>query len=129
MASRLTTEQEEQSYRRRLQNALDDLENLPPNWNGYGAEIIDRDIIESARRVVDQLPTDMVEPPKVVPMTRGRLQFEWHRGSRSLELEFETPESIHFLKWDSDRRIDDENVIATADVEEITRLMNWFASE
>ena len=49
-----------------------------------------------------RLPDEIIVTPSVVPMTRGRLQFEWHRGNRSLELEFESIGRIHYLKADDD---------------------------
>jgi hypothetical protein len=69
------------------------------------------------------VPSDIIETPVVVPMTRGRLQFEWHRGNRSLELEFESCDKIHFLKWDSDLGIEDEDIIPVTDVAAIHALL------
>jgi hypothetical protein len=105
---------------------IEQLALLPHDWNGYGAYPIDSKVIESASRFIDLLPPDAISTPQVVPMTGGRLQFEWHRGNRSLELEFETPTLIHYLKYDPDREIEEE---ATLPVDETTRLMellHWF---
>src|SRR5260370_275218 len=79
---------------------FDDLKQLPEDWNGYGAQPIDPGTIEAAQSFIVDLPDDIITAPTVVPITRGRLQFEWHRGNRSLELEFETPGRIHYLKAD-----------------------------
>jgi hypothetical protein len=110
-------------------SALDDLKILPSNWSAYGANPIDRRTIEAAKELILAVPSDIIEPPRVVPMTRGRLQLEWHRGNRSLELEFETSDNIHFLKWDSDLGIEDEDVILITDVTGINALLRWFAPE
>ncbi|MBV8720960.1 MAG: hypothetical protein JO277_02345 [Candidatus Eremiobacteraeota bacterium] len=115
-------------------NALDRLKSFLPNWNGYGASPIDRQVIESAKDFILELPSDIVATPKVVPMTRGRLQFEWHRGNRSLELEFEATDRIHYLKWDSDAGIEEEDVLSIrdtdiGDTDKIHALLRWFASE
>ncbi|MFO0959942.1 MAG: hypothetical protein U0800_21315, partial [Isosphaeraceae bacterium] len=59
--------------------ALDQLKSLGPNWNGYNATSIDRQLIQAARQFIISLPNDIAPTPKVVPMTKGRLQFEWHR--------------------------------------------------
>jgi hypothetical protein len=102
---------------------------LPHDWNGYGACPIDPNVIESASKLIDRLSIDTISTPQVVPMTRGRLQFEWHRGRRSLELEIETPTLVHYLKYDPDRGIEEE---ATLPVEETLRLMellHWFHEE
>jgi hypothetical protein len=70
---------------------------LKANWDAQGALPIDQTIIESARGFAEQLPDDVVPPPAVVPMAKGNLQFEWHDGPRSLELEFEDAQTIHYL--------------------------------
>jgi hypothetical protein len=110
-------------------SALEELKALPPNWSGYGASPIDHALIHSAREFISALPCDLIATPKVVPMTRGRLQFEWHRGNRSLELEFESSDRIHYLKWDSGAGIEEEDTISVNDRSEIHALLRWFALE
>ncbi len=105
------------------------LKDLPFDWNGYGAQPIDVELIEQAKRIVEELPADIIETPSVVPMTRGRLQLEWHRGNRSLELEFESKGRIHYLKADDDSGIDEENILLTDQMIEIKTLLRWFSSE
>jgi hypothetical protein len=108
---------------------LQRLRALPPNWSGYGDVPIDRRVIGAAEDFIFFLPSDIITTPKAVPMTRGRLQFEWHRGNRSLELEFETSDRLHYLKWDSDANIEEEDVISVNDTDMILALLRWFASE
>ena len=107
---------------------LDALSKLPAGWNGYGAEPIDPAIIAAAARFLADLPLDAVGPPRVVPMTRGRIQLEWHRGERSLELEFEDAESLHFLKWDPEAGIEEEDVVPIREAGRVRELLAWFAS-
>ena len=109
--------------------ALEELKTLPPNWSGYSASPIDHDLIQAAKEFISALPRDIIATPKVVPMTRGRLQFEWHRGNRSLELEFESSDRIHYLKWDSDAGIEEEDAIPVKDRAKIRDLLRWFALE
>ena len=109
--------------------ALEELKTLPLNWSGYGASPIDHDLIQAAKEFISALPCDLIATPKVVPMTRGRLQFEWHRGNRSLELEFESSDRIHYLKWDSDAGIEEEDAIPVSDGEKIGALLRWFTLE
>jgi hypothetical protein len=109
--------------------ALEALKGLPPNWNGYGAIPIDRAVIGAAEDFIRSLPGDIATTPKVVPMTRGRLQFEWHRGNRSLELEFESSDRLHYLKWDSDAGVEEEEIISADDTGAVLALLRWFASE
>jgi hypothetical protein len=108
---------------------LDNLKQLPKDWNGYGAQPIDPDTIEAAERFIVDLPDNIITAPTVVPMTRGRLQFEWHLGNRSLELEFETPGRIHYLKADDDSGLEEENILFTTQMTSILELLRWFVSE
>ncbi len=108
---------------------LDLLKGLPPDWNGYGAQPINAELIEQAKRFIERLPDDIVDAPAVVPMTRGRLQLEWHRGNRSLELEFVSKGRIHYLKADDDSGTDEENILLTDQAFEIEELLRWFSSE
>jgi len=107
---------------------LDSLRHLPENWNGYGADPIDPKVIDSAEQFIASLPGTTIAAPKVVPMTRGRLQFEWHRGNRSLELEFETPEQVHYLKWDTDAGIEEEDILSLAEIGKVHELLGWFST-
>ena len=106
---------------------LDTLSKLPAGWNGYGADPIDPAIIAVARRFLADLSLDAVGHPQILPMTRGRLQLEWNRGDRSLELEFEDIESIHFLKWDPQAGIEEEDVIPIREIGAVRELIAWFA--
>jgi hypothetical protein len=110
-------------------SALDQLKTLTPNWSGYNSSPINRRVIQAAKEFIWELPNDAIGTPKVVPMTRGRLQFEWHRRNRSLELEFADSDQIHYLKWDSDADIEEEDVISVNDVAMIHALLRWFEAE
>lgn len=108
---------------------LADLRDMPADWLAHGLTPIDPDILDAAERFVLSLPGNLLASPKVVPMTRGRLQFEWHRGGRSLELEFETSTRIHYLKWDPASGTEDEDTLPAADTASILALLRWFATE
>jgi hypothetical protein len=99
---------------------------LPHDWNGYGADPIDPGVIETALKFIDRLPTEAISTPQMVPMTRGRLQFEWHRGRRSLELELETPTLVHYLKYDPDRGIEEEATLTVDKSSHLRELLDWF---
>lgn len=111
-----------------VHDALRRLRAFEANWNGYGAAPPDQRILDTVASVIDSIPVDAAPTPQVVPMTRGRVQLEWHRGTRSLELEFEAAGSIHFLKWDSSEGIEEEDVFSANDVSEIVGLLSWFVA-
>jgi hypothetical protein len=109
-------------------SSLDQLGELKPNWDGYGAPAIRSDIIAAAKRFIAALPANLIDRPRVVPMSTGNLQFEWHDRSKILELEFETPESIHYLRWHPESGVEEENVIATLNIDAAVELIHWFTS-
>ena len=109
--------------------SLDELRQFETNWDGYGAAPLDPKVLDAAAHLVESLALDAAPTPRVVPMTRGRVQLEWHRGNRSLELEFESPNTVHFLKWDAKDGIEEEDIVPVEDTATIHGLLNWFASE
>ena len=114
----------------RLAARLSELSLLEANWDGYGAEPLSREILAAAAEFARWLSgssSPCGESPTITPMTGGRVQFEWHRGQRSLELEFESPTEIHYLQWDSETGVENEDVIPAADREALGALIRWFA--
>lgn len=59
---------------------LDELGNLPPNWDSYGAPEIDKKCIDRARRFFDFM--------SIVPCSDGGVQVEVHGGGVDMEIEF-----------------------------------------
>ncbi len=81
---------------------MNSLLRLGTNWDGNdGVQPIDAAIVDAATQIVRNLAHEMLERPRIIPMTHGRLQFEWNRGPRSLEIEFEDADKVHFLKCDA----------------------------
>lgn len=105
---------------------LDRLAALERNWDAEGAGPISPQIIQAARNFAEDLPENIVAPPAVVPMAAGNLQFEWNDGPRSLELEVEDTRTVHYLKWDSDERIEDEGFFSLDEVNRAVTLIRWF---
>lgn len=106
---------------------LDRLSALPPGWDGYGAAPIDSGSLADALGAARILARGLGPTPAVVPMSRGRLQFEWHRGGRSLELEFGGGGEIRYLKWDPAAGVEDEGVVPPSDPTRILDLTEWFS--
>ena len=48
-----------------------------------------------------------------------------HDGPKSLELEFESPNSIRYLQWHPDRGVEKEDSFSTADVDTAVDLIRW----
>ena len=109
-----------------VQSALDSLRTLAPNWDGYGAPVIDPAVIEAAKSFIARLPVDLVSRPHVVPMSNGTLQLEWHDGPKSLELEFESPSSIRYLQWNPEQGVEAENSFPLTKIDTAVDLIRWF---
>ena len=110
MASpRLTIPRHDRGFADDVQSALDSLRTLAPNWDGYGAPVIDPAVIDAAKSFIARLPENLVSRPHVVPMSNGTLQLEWHDGPKSLELEFESPSSIRYLQWHPEQGVEEED--------------------
>lgn len=112
-------------FRPALHRHLNELAILGPNWDGYGAPSIDPAILAAAHGFVNGLP-EKLPRPTIVPMSSGNLQLEWREGQRVLELEFETPTTIHYLKWDPDENLQEEDVFPAAQVHRAVELIRWF---
>ena len=116
---------------------LNRLAALRAGWDAEAAPPICRRILLAAREFVSRLPgriKNSIPAPAVVPMARGadrpsNLQFEWDDGRRSLELEIETPSSMHYLKWAPDEGVEEEDSFDIHDTERALGLVRWFARE
>ncbi len=109
-----------------VQMDLDALSSLAPNWDGYGAPVIDPKIIQAAKQFIATLPDNLAFRPRIVPTSNGSLQMEWHEGPKTLELEFESPRSIRYLQWNPPKGEEDEDTISVKDTDRAVDLIHWF---
>lgn len=75
---------------------ITELLQLPSNWDGYGASEVRTEVARRALTSLLSLLDDDSPTPSVVPLSDGGLQVEWHRHSRSLEIEFPASGSASF---------------------------------
>ena len=105
---------------------IDELAGLGPNWDRQGAPALDKSIIASARQFVKSLPRFVSTRPMIVPLTTGAVQFEWHKGRIVLELEFETADRVHYLKWDPEQHVEEESTLSVLELDSLEGLIRWF---
>ena len=111
-----------------LDAQLDQVAALRPNWDGHGAPAIDPDRVAAVRAWGQTMPGWAFAPaPSAVPLSSGAVQLEWHDGGRVLELEFETQDTIHFLRWGPANGVEDEDTFPVADRARAERLIAWVA--
>jgi|SRR5271157_5048898 len=79
-----------------LMQGFVDLLTLPPNWNSYGAGVVDPKIVHYAMNFINGLLGPTTPAPRVVPLSSGGLQLEWHRKGINLEVVFDRDEQPFF---------------------------------
>jgi hypothetical protein len=67
--------------------ALDRLQELPPNWDSYGAYPISSKSIKTAFTIVREVILKGAPDPIIVPTSAGGIQLEWHNAKCDLEIE------------------------------------------
>jgi hypothetical protein len=99
---------------------------LGPNWDGHRAPAIDPDVLRAVRAWGQAMPGWAFAPaPAVVPLSSGGVHLEWHVGPRVLELEFESPETVHYLRWDPARGVQNEDTDPARDRARSEELFGW----
>ena len=124
----LATDPRDEEFHVGIDRELDRLASLPANWDHEGAPQIDPAIIRAARDFIARLPRNVSPIPAVVPSAAGNLQFEWNARRRSLELEIESPATIHYLKWDPSEEVEEEDVFDIEDTDRAVHLIQWFVT-
>jgi hypothetical protein len=108
---------------------LNRFEKLESNWDGYGASPINPAVIQEVRDLIPKIEGHIDEAPVIVPTPKGCVQLEWHRGTRSLELEFESHAMIHYLRWDPTAGIEHEDFVTIYEEGKIQKLLEWFGNK
>ena len=113
-----------------VSHSLNRVAALKKDWDAQGAYRINPRIIDTARRIASALPCQIKTLPDaiptVVPMRKGNLQFEWHEGPRTLELEIENPSTVHYLKFHPEAGIEEEDTCPVSDTDTLAGLILWF---
>lgn len=79
-----------------LMQGFVDLLTLTPDWNSYGAGSIDSALVHEAMEFMNDLLSPSNPAPRVVPLSSGGLQLEWHRRGVDLEIVFDRGEAPYF---------------------------------
>lgn len=109
----------------RLRSDLTEFARLEANWDSYGAPRISLDAIGAALDTLPELLSAGAPFPHLAPTPRGGIQAEWHRGSRSLELEFVSPVNIE-LSYEDNASGDTEDETLNFDLSPLYRRIGEF---
>ena len=85
---------------------LGELLELEPNWDTYGACLINPDHAVAAFNLLELVMRDDTPEPTVVPTNRGGVQLEWH--TCGVDLEIETLSTHRFLVAFEDSAVREE---------------------
>jgi hypothetical protein len=77
------------------------LSKLPENWDSYGAEPVDPELIEYGLSRLNELTTSQTPLPAMVPTSHGGIQLEWHCRGIDLEIRIESLGVVHVSFEDS----------------------------
>ncbi len=103
--------------------AFEDLCELAPNWDSYGALAPNPLHIDAAWRILLDIMQRSTPPPAVVPTNDGHIQLEWH--TCGIDLEVETLSTHKYLVSFEDANTGEEweGEISS----DLTRLVEWIA--
>lgn len=96
------------------QERLEQLVNLAPNWDSYGARPVNERVASITLNLLHGLMRDTTPLPSIVPTNTGRVQLEWHTRGIDLEVEVVSPILVRVSfedrrtghEWERDLNID-----------------------
>jgi hypothetical protein len=112
-----------------VEGEIERLRRLEAGWDGYGALPVHADIIQAAKALVRGLSPNIAPRPRVVPLSSGGLQIEWTAGNVALELEFESPFVIRYLKWNPTAGEPEEQTVPVGESDQVEALIRWFSQQ
>lgn len=101
---------------------LEELADLPPDWNSYGAAPVKRTCLQAALRLLRDVMKDNSPAPAVVPTPRGTVLLEWHRRGIDLEIDVLGTDCFHVVVEDAATGIESEFDAGT-DPTEVVRII------
>ena len=106
---------------------LNELVELPENWDGHNGAQIERDIAGFALSLLLQTLKSDAPSPQIVPLNNGGLQMEWHQNGIDLEVEVEAPNRV-FVSYEDRNTGEELDKEFSTDYSELTRILNTLAS-
>lgn len=113
----------EPSWLRSVVELVAELLSLAPGWDSYGAAQVSLRAAQSAIQLVLRLSNENgVEPPAIVPTSRGGLQLEWQRMRRIVEVEISAVGPAVLFVADAERGAGSE-VVLTHSLDPVRRAL------
>lgn len=77
-----------------LRARLNELTSLPFGWDGYYGRPVSFDNVTFAANLIEQLYTNDIPHPQLVPGSDGTLQIEWHFNQVDIEIDILKPYKV-----------------------------------
>jgi hypothetical protein len=94
---------------------------LPPNWDGYGADPVSKEIVDQAISFLKAIMPAAAPPPDIGPTKDGYLVFEWHRLGADLEIRMRSPSRYEVAFDDIDQPERSWERTVSTDVHDVVR--------
>jgi len=104
-----------------LAGRFKEFNNLGVGWDGYDGRPIDFHSARFTEQILDQLSRDDLPPPSLVPLSNGRLQFEWHMNGFDIEVEVHAPLDFSCYRFDLPTGVEEEIELSA----DLLPLRNW----
>jgi len=99
-AEGITIESPEDTWLASAFDELDELRQLPDNWDGEGSPAISGELLSTVAEALGRLKAQSVRRypvPVVVPVAGGRVQLEWRKADRYFEIEFLNTQAARYI--------------------------------
>ena len=83
----IRVEEDEPKWLTTTVERMNELLELQPNWDSYGARCVEKHAVETALEILGTVMRPNTSPPTVVPTVEGGIQLEWHQNHIDLEVE------------------------------------------
>jgi asparagine N-glycosylation enzyme membrane subunit Stt3 len=112
---------------RELLDTISSFSSLEPNWDSYGADAISEISIATATKVLNHLRQSGNLPEgveaHVFPMRNGGIQFDFDSSNSEAELEIDASGEMHFIGYDDQGDVKEEEQLKTYELDELTSLL------
>ena len=112
-----------EGWRREAYHTVCSFQQLAPNWDGQGGPAPDRLVRQLAIDLLREVPSDMLPPPRIVPVSGGAIQIEWSVGNRDLEISVEPDQTVQVLRVENGIPLPDPDA-----PQELLALFAWVAA-
>ena len=107
---------------------------LEKGWGGYETNPIPKELLKSVQKLLDMIENWGFKEPTCIPTGSSTVNLEWHKWvknnekteEKSLEIEFDDKNTVHYLKWHESEGIEEEEIFSFSDTKRIKELIEWF---